>query len=161
VEAEREVAYHARVLLEMAEGRRVTWVIDPAASQRTAASAKSVMAQFAEYGLWTRPAINARWAGIERVRDFLRLRDDGFPRLYVFETCPRLIEGLKRYRWSDTRPDEPHKMDDDEVDALRYAVMAMPRAWRYGDGRDDHTAAPEGDEPTSYRRVVRSKAAGY
>jgi PBSX family phage terminase large subunit len=55
-------------------------------------------------------------------------------RLYVVDSCEHLIKGLPGYRWDsaaskrgDTRP---IKENDDEVDALRYAIYTSRRFWR-------------------------------
>lgn len=53
----------------------------------------------------------------------------------VGATCPHLVEMLPGYRWDSAaakRGDtKPIKEDDDEADALRYAVYSSRRFWRH------------------------------
>lgn len=55
-------------------------------------------------------------------------------KLVVSATCPRLIERITGYVWDDkaTARGEtaPVKADDDEVDALRYAIYTTRHDWR-------------------------------
>lgn len=77
----------------------------------------------------TRNAHNAVIPGIQTVASLIATR-----RLYVRATCSNLVEGIPRYEW-DTKATEkgqtrPVKSDDDEVDALRYAVYTSRAQWR-------------------------------
>lgn len=55
-------------------------------------------------------------------------------RLVVADTCTHLIERITGYAWDDKATargeDAPVKADDDEVDALRYAVYTTRLDWR-------------------------------
>lgn len=55
-------------------------------------------------------------------------------RLVVADTCQHLIERLPGYVWDDKATargkDAPVKADDDEVDALRYAIYTTRLDWR-------------------------------
>lgn len=44
-----------------------------------------------------------------------------FPRLQIDNSCRNLIFGVQSYKWGPNN--KPKKVDDDEVDALRYLVM--------------------------------------
>lgn len=54
--------------------------------------------------------------------------------LYVSADCPELITGIPNYGWDKKATDrgstEPLKVDDDEVDALRYAVYTSRQHWQ-------------------------------
>ncbi|HEX6971995.1 MAG TPA: terminase family protein [Limnochordia bacterium] len=167
-EVGKPVSWHVDRIREISgSGWSGMTVMDPAADQRTAAAQKSAMAQYAEHGIYAAKARNEVWPGIQRVKEFLRVRDDGYPRLLVFSTCTNLIRELSEYQWdphataAGAPRETPLKVRDHAVDALRYMCMALPRQWAGREDDKDDTAAPEGDEPTSYRRVVRWKAAGY
>lgn len=74
-------------------------------------------------------AHNAVLAGIQTVDSLMATH-----RLYVSSACPQLVDGIGRYEW-DTKATErgetrPVKVDDDEVDALRYAVFTSRAQWR-------------------------------
>jgi phage terminase large subunit len=95
-----------------------------------------------ELGFSTTAADKAVGVGIQAVQDRLRVAGDGRPRLSIVRGAlvdrdPRLaeakrpcstIEEFDAYVWakaSDGRPkDQPVKVDDHGMDAMRYAVMA-------------------------------------
>jgi hypothetical protein len=65
---------------------------------------------------------------INLVKDRLMMHVDGQPRLFVFRTCPNLINEFKKYKWSKNPKDEKvTKSDDHALDALRYAIGYMSR----------------------------------
>jgi phage terminase large subunit len=95
-------------------------------------------ATLAENGIRTMPAQKAVSVGIQRVQERLKVAGDGKPRLFILRGAlvetDRDMEALKKplnteqefdgYIWSDNvRREEPVKIDDDGMDALRYAVM--------------------------------------
>lgn len=86
-------------------------------------------------GIPTQPAGNAVDNGIEYVRNLLKPNVvTGQPAIYIHKrNCPRLISGLRKYRWvrGVTDGKNPHaakrvplKFKDDECDALRYLVYS-------------------------------------
>lgn len=71
-------------------------------------------------------ADNAVLAGIQAVKARLSVQDDGRPRLYVAPTAANTIAELESYVWAERRGeyiDQPEKVNDHAMDALRYAVM--------------------------------------
>jgi hypothetical protein len=54
--------------------------------------------------------------------------------LVVGSQCPELLKRLPGYRWDETASKrgetKPLKVDDDEVDALRYTVYSSRQQWR-------------------------------
>lgn len=82
------------------------------------------------------PANNQVRASIDRIQEYLKPNHrTGKPRLYIFDTCPNLIEQMTQYRWKELSTglattqnpkEEPVKKDDHAVDALRYAMMSLP-----------------------------------
>ena len=86
-------------------------------------------------------AQNAKEAGIDRVKSYLKpvRQGDGSmkPSLYIFDTCPNLLEEIAQYRYQElptgqigkqNEKEEPRKVNDHAVDALRYLVMSRPEA---------------------------------
>lgn len=86
-------------------------------------------------------AQNAKEAGIDRVKSYLkpvRQGDGSFkPSLYIFDTCPNLLEEMAQYRYQEiatgqigkvNEKEEPRKVNDHACDALRYLVMSRPEA---------------------------------
>lgn len=84
------------------------------------------------------PANNEKTAGIDKVKSYLKLdAKTNKPRLFIFDTCSNLIEEISRYRYKELTPnqkglvsevEEPRKVDDHALDALRYLIMSRPDA---------------------------------
>ena len=75
-------------------------------------------------------AHNSVIAGIQTVASLMQTG-----RLYVVaDRCPHLLDGIPSYMWDSKATDRgataPIKDNDDEVDALRYAVYTSRRYWR-------------------------------
>jgi phage terminase large subunit len=61
--------------------------------------------------------------GINLVREVLKPLDDGRPRLTVSSSCVHLISEFESYIWrNDFKKDEPIKVNDHALDALRYLI---------------------------------------
>lgn len=132
-ESEKDVAYHANCIKKIAD--RLNWkrnsagklsaLIDPAASQRTLSSEKTVMELFYENGINVNTKVNKdMFSGITTVKSYLRTAD-GRVRLYIFKNCTNLIREFKSYWWGDG--DNPVKKDDHALDELRYYLMTKPK----------------------------------
>lgn len=84
------------------------------------------------------PANNEKTAGIDRVKSYLKVNPNTHkPRLFIFNTCSNLIEEFTRYRYKElssqqkgkqAEKEEPVKVDDHALDALRYLIMGRPEA---------------------------------
>jgi phage terminase large subunit len=73
--------------------------------------------------------------GIERVKSYLKPDARGKPRLYIFDTCVNLLDEIAQYKWAErsvgqqgklNEKEEPVKVNDHAMDALRYLVMTLP-----------------------------------
>jgi phage terminase large subunit len=63
--------------------------------------------------------------GIHRVKAALQVAGDGRPRLTVAPTCVNTIAEFESYVWKEGRAgmrDEPEKVNDHAMDALRYVM---------------------------------------
>lgn len=103
--------------------RRPEWVyVDPAAADFRMQLFHDGMTNVAN-------AHNDVLAGIRTVASLLAT-----DRMQVSEDCPRLIEQLPGYSWDPKATakgeDKPLKVDDHEVDALRYGVHSPRVLWR-------------------------------
>ncbi len=113
---------------------RICALIDPAAGQRTLASAKSVTELFYERGILVNPNVDKDvFGGIARVKSYLN-RQNGLPDLYIFDSCTAMIREFKGYFWGSG--ESPVKRDDHAMDELRYYLMSRPRS-----PREDESAA--------------------
>ena len=140
-EAGRLVEEHMEVIEEISRALewkrdgsgRLSCLMDAAADQHTLQAEKSVAELFREQGLNVNTRVNkSKWAGIQRVRQYLRRRPcmdrerwpDGKPALFIFSCCPMMIKEIKQYRWkTDGETEEPVKKDDHAMDELRYYLM--------------------------------------
>lgn len=93
-------------------------------------------------------AHNAVIPGIQTISSLLATSG-----LFVLDSCTHLIRGLPGYRWDPKATERgstsPIKEDDDEVDALRYAVYTSRRFWR-----DLIQLAPAYSEDTTERNAA-------
>ncbi|HEU4975275.1 MAG TPA: hypothetical protein VFT50_09315 [Baekduia sp.] len=107
--------------------RRTIFMADPAIAKRDAQTGKTDQQAYLENGVYTRPANNQVRPGINAIRNLLAA-----DRLHISAGCVQLLEQFNRYRWistgrsEDAAPERPVKRDDHLLDALRYAVMALP-----------------------------------
>lgn len=122
-------AEHARAVRELEAGEVVEagWG-DP--------SAREAIEDWALEDIYLDKANNDVRAGIDAVKERMRIRGDERPRLKIFRPthghpgCPNLIRELQGYVWDPMRKDEvPVKKHDHAPDALRYMVMGI-REWR-------------------------------
>ena len=131
-EADRSVEYHVERIKAIC--RRLGWkddgknryraIIDPAANQKTLASAKSVSELFFEQGILVDTNVNKDlFSGISTVKRYLKVVG-GRAKLYIFRNCVNLIREMKNYRWG--KEDAPVKYDDHALDELRYYLMTKP-----------------------------------
>lgn len=138
------VSDHAKEILARSEGQEISlWLIDPSttAKQREKDGMPwSVIEEYEDYGLYFIPANNEKLAGINRVKEFLKLQDGRrnpttkqmpSPRLFIFKNCINLIKEFPSYQWRKFRslaqrnaPEQPRDFNDHAVDALRYLIMS-------------------------------------
>lgn len=74
--------------------------------------------------------------GVDRVKSFMKVDPkSNKPALYVFDTCANLIDEITNYRYPELKANEtnrrnekenPVKVNDHAVDALRYLIMSRP-----------------------------------
>ena len=132
-EAEKDVTYHANKIKEIADkldwkrnsAGKLTALIDPAASQKTLSSEKTVVELFNDNGIIVNTKVNKdMFTGIATVKSYLKSAD-GRTRLFIFKNCVNLIREIKSYWWGDG--DNPIKKDDHSLDELRYYLMTKPK----------------------------------
>lgn len=141
-EAGQLVSYHADVIRRK---DRVDYIVaDPSIRNRNPVDGKSVQQEYRDCGVYNiRLGNNDVSAGINRVSEYLKLQPhpdmarwpQGKPRLFICRNCSNLIEEITEYKWKDVKlgdkkdaPEEPQKIKDHAVDALRYLIMSRPTA---------------------------------
>jgi phage terminase large subunit len=99
-------------------------------------------AEFKALGLFTKAAKKDVRNGIECVQRALKVQANGKPRLHVFDTCPHVMSEMASYHYPEGTDlkdpnDEPVKVNDHTVDALRYMLYSTERkSVGYYSGRD-------------------------
>ena len=91
-------------------------------------SAAGLIADMRAQGLPVKAADNAIVPGLQAVKAHLVVQGDGKPRLTVVPGCVNLVAEFESYCWKKGQAgmkDEPEKVNDHAMDALRYAVMGI------------------------------------
>lgn len=84
-------------------------------------SAKDAIDTCGELDVYFDKANNDVKAGIDSMRNRMRVRADGRPRIKVFTTCVDFMREIRTYRWDEKRKDDvPVKANDHAMDTGRY-----------------------------------------
>lgn len=132
-------------------------VIDPSTAGKTLEKDGhhySVRDEYMDAGINTIPGQNDVIAGINRVKEYLKVNPEryhpflktsdgdvlkGAPKLYIMRNCEHLIEEIGDYKWKtytgtnlgnpyrDDIKEAPVKRKDHAADALRYLIMSRPQ----------------------------------
>jgi len=86
--------------------------------------------EFQNLGIRTMPAKKDVHRGIEAVQAAMKIQGDNRPRLYIFSHCENTIREIMGYRYAEgtetrSAKDDPIKVDDHAVDALRYGIFGV------------------------------------
>mgnify|MGYP001567928783 CR=1 FL=1 len=91
-------------------------------------SAAGLIAEMVSVGLPVMAANHDVMPGIQVVKSYLARRGDGRSRLAVSPRCVNTIAEFESYQWKQGRQgmkDEPEKMNDHAMDALRYGLVSL------------------------------------
>jgi len=133
VAKELSVEQHARIIKEKTDRQVViATAIDPSCMRREGPALRSIAGEFAMNGIPTIPTAKETkdFFGVNCVKKFLKVAEDGKPSCLVFSTCHKLIQKMETIRWEDTE-------GDDETDALKYLLLFI----------NDHTDIFSGEVP--------------
>ncbi len=128
------------------DGKGIVVFMDPSTSGRSDHDGRDFQQLYAEMGIYSINANNRVNAGIQKCQQLLRPDPEhrfpkwhpragqlGSPHFFVVEeACPAFCHEISLYKWKD-QPDgkeenykeQPHKYLDHEMDAWRYAEMAV------------------------------------
>jgi phage terminase large subunit len=130
------VPQHAQKVRGASAREEYEWsVMDPSAFSMTLASQKSIADQFADEGIIAAPGDNKVEAGISECNEWLRIKDDGYPNVQVFNNLERFLFEVENYRFELLTPEQairkdvkerPVKKDDHLMDCFRYMIMSAP-----------------------------------
>jgi len=114
--------------MELEDPYAVAGVLDTAAWAKTGATGPTVGEALLREGHKLRRADKNRVQGKIQIHEFLKIMDNGRPRLQIFNTCPNLIRELQSIPLSKTNPEDVDTHASDHAyDALRYMIMSRPK----------------------------------
>ena len=107
------------------KGKTIIGVADPAIWD--ASRGESVADTAARYGVFFTPGDNERIAGWMQCHYRLQFDEDGYPRMYVFNTCRAFIRTIPTLIYDEHRAEDlDTKMEDHVADEWRYFCMSWP-----------------------------------
>ena len=106
----------------------VNGVLDTAAWANTGTTGPTVGESLVRAGHKLRRADKNRIQGKVQLHEYLKIRENGRPKLQIFNTCPNLIRELQSIPLSKSNPEDVDTHASDHAyDALRYMIMSRPR----------------------------------
>lgn len=107
------------------KGKNIYGIADP--SIWDGSRGESVAETAEKYGVYFEPGDNARVAGWMQCHYRLQFDHNGFPMMYVFNTCEAFIRTIPVLISSDTNPEDlDTTMEDHVADEWRYMCMSRP-----------------------------------
>lgn len=108
------------------KGRKIVdSVADPAIWD--ASRGESIAQTAARYGIYFTPGDNRRIPGWMQVHYRLQFDEEGYPRMYVFNTCKAFLRTMPLMMYSKTNPEDlDTKLEDHCPDEVRYMCMSRP-----------------------------------
>lgn len=110
----------------MLKGRKIVdSVADPAIWD--ASRGESIAETAIKYGVYFTPGDNHRIAGWMQFHYRLQFDDNGYPRMYFFNTCETCRRVIPLMMYSETHPEDINtKLEDHCPDEIRYMCMSHP-----------------------------------
>lgn len=88
---------------------------------------ESIADTAASHGIYFSPGDNERIPGWMQVHYRLQFDEDGYPRMYVFNTCKAFIRTMPLMMFSQTKPEDlDTNLEDHCPDEVRYMCMSRP-----------------------------------
>lgn len=108
------------------KGRKIVdSIADPAIFD--ASRGESIAETAAKYGIYYTPGDHERIPGWMQVHYRLQFDEQGYPRMYIFDTCKAAIRTLPLMMHSETHPEDiDTKLEDHCPDEIRYMCMSRP-----------------------------------
>ncbi len=106
-------------------GRKIDGVADP--SIWDASRGESIAETMGRYGIWFAPGENDRISGWMQVHYRFQFDEDGYARMYIFDTCKGFIRTIPTLLYSETKPEDlDTSLEDHIADETRYMCMSRP-----------------------------------
>ena len=121
----RRIAEFERAHPWLKDRKIVDSVADP--SIWDASRGESIADTAARYGIYFTPGDNERIPGWMQVHYRFQFDENGYPRMYVFDTCKDFIRTIPQMMYSTTRPEDLDTgLEDHIADEVRYMCMNHP-----------------------------------
>jgi len=133
--SQRPVSFHADMIKSQTGNIKILiTTIDPSCYNSDPRDGKNIANEYARYGVFVTPANHEVGAGLNRVREYLKIREmTGKPRVFFNnERMHHLREEIGAYVLKDlpagqnrNAPEEPVKKNDHCMDAMRYMLVCI------------------------------------
>ncbi len=136
---------------ENLRGRQIAGIADPSIFDESRGESIAAMMSRSPHFIYFARGDNTRIAGKMQVHYRLAFDEDGFPGLYVFDTCRNFIRTVPALIYDAVHPEDVDTQGEDHIyDMLRYVLMERPIS--------PPKPAPEAllpDDPLDLRRGAR------
>ena len=106
-------------------GKRIQGVADPAIWD--ASRGESIAETGMKYGIYFEPGDNERIPGWMQVHYRFQFDENGYPRMYIFDSCKGFIRTIPTLMYDDHKPEDLDTEGEDHIaDETRYMCMARP-----------------------------------
>ena len=106
-------------------GKRIFGIADPSIFSRD--RGKSIAESASEQGIIFTPGDNTRIAGWMQIKNRMQFDEEGYPRIYFFNTCRNAIRTIPALVHSETMVEDLNTDGEDHIaDEVRYMCMARP-----------------------------------
>ncbi len=134
---EKTVHWHIQEIKKKEKGAKIyRRLIDPSSASRNPINKKTIIDEYKRGGIYCVPANNDLEAGINRVKEYLKIDPKtSLPSLFFFNTLSHTLWEIAHYRWEKmdpekivlkNPPEKPVKKGDHLMDCLRYILMDDP-----------------------------------
>ena len=109
------------------KGNTITGIADPAIWDESRGRAGTIINMFEEQGVYFEKGDHKRLPGKMQVHKRLAFDENGYPMLYVFDTCREFLRTFPNLVYDKNRPEDiDTNCEDHDYDAMRYFLMRNP-----------------------------------
>lgn len=132
------------------KGKKIEGVADPAIWN--ASTGVSIADIAFDYGIYFQKGDNQRIAGWQQIHYRFQFDKNGFPMMYIFNTCKAFIRTIPLLLYSETIPEDlDTEMEDHVADETRYMCMSRPIKPRIPEVKSDLPL----DDPLNQRQKYK------
>ena len=109
------------------QGQRIIGIADPAIWDESRGSAGTIINLFNEQGIFFEKGDNKRIPGKMQVHHRMAFDENGYPMMYVFDTCREFIRTIPNLVYDENKVEDIDTTGEDhDYDAMRYFFMRNP-----------------------------------